>query len=86
MVKGEVNIDEGFCKGCGLCIDFCPKECFAISDRLSHRGLPLADIVQPEKCNACGVCGWMCPEFAIEVYKYVKASSTSEESEATNRV
>jgi 2-oxoglutarate ferredoxin oxidoreductase subunit delta len=77
MVKGEVIIDEALCKGCGLCIDFCPEKCFAISERLSHRGLPLAEIVLPEKCNACGVCGWMCPEFAVEVYKYVNASSSS---------
>ena len=79
MAKGEVIINQTLCKGCGLCIDFCPKQCFAMSDSLSSRGLPLAFIVEPEKCNACGVCGWMCPEFAIEVYKFVKASSTTEE-------
>jgi len=80
MPEGEVIIDEALCKGCGLCIDFCPKGCFVMLDKLSIRGLPLASIAEPGECNACGVCGWMCPEFAIEVYKYVKAPSTSTES------
>jgi NAD-dependent dihydropyrimidine dehydrogenase PreA subunit len=23
----------------------------------------------PEKCNGCGVCGWLCPSFSLEVYR-----------------
>lgn len=78
LARGEVVIDEALCKGCGLCVDFCTRGCIEIApDKVSVRGLPLATFAAPEKCNACGVCGWMCPDFAIEVYKYVKAPATS---------
>ena len=29
----------------------------------------------PDKCNGCGICGWMCPDLAIDVYKYVESPS-----------
>jgi len=24
--KGQIQIDLDFCKGCGICVAFCPKE------------------------------------------------------------
>jgi NAD-dependent dihydropyrimidine dehydrogenase PreA subunit len=39
-------------------------------DRFTKLGYELPLIVAPDKCNACGVCAWMCPEYAIAVYKY----------------
>jgi 2-oxoglutarate ferredoxin oxidoreductase subunit delta len=70
MPKGEIVINEKVCKGCALCAEFCPKDCIDMPDgKLSDKGLPLAVFTAPEKCNACGICGWMCPDFAIEVYR-----------------
>ena len=70
MPKGEIVVDEKLCKGCGLCVEFCPRECITMPEgKLSEKGLPLAVLSVPEKCNACSICGWMCPDFAIEVYK-----------------
>ena len=78
MAKGEIVINEKLCKGCGLCIEFCSRGCIAFAEgKLSAMGLPLASFAVPEKCNACGICGWMCPDFAIEVYKYVEAPAKS---------
>ena len=78
MVKGEIIIDEKSCKGCSYCAKFCAHGCIVISgERFTPQWYPLPTFVNHDKCNACGICGWMCPEFAIEVYKYVEKEATS---------
>ena len=78
MAKGEIVINEELCKGCGLCVEFCSRGCIALpEDRVSPKGSLLAFFIAPDKCNGCGVCGWMCPDFAIEVYKYVETKKPS---------
>jgi NAD-dependent dihydropyrimidine dehydrogenase PreA subunit len=75
MAKGQITIDEKLCKGCGYCAKFCTRGCIVISkDKFTTRGYMLPVFDAPDKCNACGVCGWMCPEYAIEVYKLVKGA------------
>jgi len=74
MPAGEIVIDEKMCQGCGLCIIFCKHGCIALMpERLTTIGRAQASFVQPDKCTACSVCAWMCPHFAIEVYKYTPA-------------
>jgi len=70
VAKGEINIDENLCRGCGYCTAFCSRGCVQISDTLGAQGFRLAQFAHPEKCNACGICGYMCPDCAITVYKY----------------
>jgi len=66
VVKEMVlRIHEEFCKGCGLCIEFCPKKVYELSNRLNSKGYQLPDIVRPEDCSECGLCEFYCPEFAI---------------------
>lgn len=67
--KGEITISEMMCQGCGYCAKFCAKGCIVMSDKMSPRGYLLPKVVKPENCNACSICGWMCPHMAIEVYK-----------------
>ena len=74
MPKGEIVINDKLCKGCGLCVEFCPKDCITMPEgKLSERGMQLAVFSDPETCNACSICGWMCPDFAIDVYKFKSA-------------
>lgn len=75
MPKGEIVIDESICKGCGYCVAFCARGGIKTSDKITPKGYVLPVFAYPEKCNACGICAWMCPRFAIEVYKYVEAST-----------
>lgn len=77
MAKGEIVINETFCKGCGLCVEFCSRDCIVMSDRFNASGFVVPQFTRREKCNACQVCGWMCPESAIEVYRYVDRESPS---------
>ena len=72
MAKGEIAINEAWCKGCGLCVHFCAQKCITMSEeKIGPLGYFLPIVSDPDKCNACGVCGWLCPELAITVYKYV---------------
>ena len=70
MAKGEIVI-LGTCKGCGLCVELCPKDCIQISkDKFAKSGALLPEFSNKEECTACGTCGRLCPDFAIDVYKY----------------
>ena len=68
--KGEIVINELFCKGCNYCVEYCPKGCIIIGDRFSAQGYQLPIFVNKEECTACTICGKMCPDSAIDVYKY----------------
>ena len=72
--KGEIAINEANCRGCGFCEKFCVQGCIVISgDKFSPQGYLIPVFAHPERCTACGFCGWMCPHFAVDVYKYVEA-------------
>jgi 2-oxoglutarate ferredoxin oxidoreductase subunit delta len=69
MVKSEVTFDEALCKGCGLCIYFCPRGCIEMSkDKWGAQGNLLPLFIDAEKCNTCTICARMCPDLAIAVY------------------
>jgi 2-oxoglutarate ferredoxin oxidoreductase subunit delta len=59
--RGQVVIFGTWCKGCGLCVAFCPAGVLAL-DADSH---PV--VVAPQKCTACHWCDTHCPDFAIVV-------------------
>lgn len=50
-----------WCKKCGICIAFCPKN---VLDR-GPDGHPVA--ARPEDCIRCHMCELRCPDFAISV-------------------
>lgn len=70
-----VYIDERVCKGCGLCIHFCPKGVLAMSERLNEKGYNVVEVVYPENCNACDLCEINCPDLAIYVTKGVSSTA-----------
>jgi 2-oxoglutarate ferredoxin oxidoreductase subunit delta len=59
--KPVVEVNRDFCKGCGICVAFCPKGVLALDDHEK------AVVKQQEKCNACMLCELRCPDIAIEV-------------------
>lgn len=68
-MKGSIQIDRERCKGCGLCIDFCPRDCIRLSDELNLKGYFVAAFVEDADCTACRHCALMCPDVAIAVSK-----------------
>ena len=57
----EIDIFKGWCKSCGICAAFCPRECI----RLDEDGSPVVE--DSSRCTGCGWCELHCPDFAISV-------------------
>ena len=68
-MKGYIEIDEELCKGCHLCISFCPKDVISPSDKLNASGYSSVSFNDNGECTGCAICGIVCPEVAIEVYR-----------------
>jgi 2-oxoglutarate ferredoxin oxidoreductase subunit delta len=68
MARGSITIDQERCKGCCLCIEYCPKATIVLSDQLNMKGYFAAAFVNGE-CTGCATCAVMCPEVAIEVFR-----------------
>ena len=63
----RVTIEFDRCKGCELCVYYCPKKCLALSEKFNAAGQHPAAISKPENCNGGGTCYIMCPEYAVTV-------------------
>lgn len=62
-----VNIDEKYCKGCFLCLNYCPKKFISKSNKINSKGYTIPYIVDPENCSKCKTCELICPELAVTV-------------------
>ena len=62
-----VLIDKERCKGCGFCVEFCPRGALEMSDETNPKGYALAAVADASKCLGCGLCDILCPEFAIRL-------------------
>jgi len=63
----EPIITEDRCKGCGRCIEACPKKVLRLRKTLNRRGVRPA-FYTGSGCIGCGFCFYNCPEpYAIEV-------------------
>jgi 2-oxoglutarate ferredoxin oxidoreductase subunit delta len=60
--KASVEVNEAWCKGCRICVEFCPKDVFEM------QGLK-AVVKDQEACILCHQCEMLCPDFAIEVHE-----------------
>ena len=68
----RAEIDPTQCKGCRLCVEFCPKGCIVVGSDINELGYQYAKFEKHE-CTACGLCYYVCPELgAITVFKVEK--------------
>ena len=64
----KLTFDTNRCKGCGLCVEACPKDLLAIArDKINQKGHHPAEITDQEKCAGCAFCAMMCPDCVIKV-------------------
>jgi 2-oxoglutarate ferredoxin oxidoreductase subunit delta len=64
---GEIYVLRERCKGCGWCIEYCPRDVLEASDEINTKGYHPPIAVNAEACVSCGLCELLCPEFAIYV-------------------
>ena len=65
----KVVIEEDRCKGCQLCVEFCPPKVLVMSTTLNARGFYPAVLIDEGRCASCAACAIVCPDMAITVYK-----------------
>lgn len=61
----SLKIHTNRCKGCGICVNFCPKKVLVVTE------LEKVAIVEGKEndCIKCGQCEMRCPDYAIFVEK-----------------
>lgn len=65
----RVTFTEEYCKGCGLCVNFCPKKIIGFASHINRQGYNPATIVEMDKCTGCAICARVCPDVAISIVK-----------------
>lgn len=57
-VRAVAHVDAQQCKGCGMCVDFCPVRAIAVND---------VAVIDARTCIGCGACVDECPFGAISM-------------------
>ena len=55
-----IHVFPDWCKGCGICVAFCPTGVLEMKDQK-------AVVANPGKCVRCYLCARRCPDFAIGI-------------------
>lgn len=63
----EVTILTRFCKGCGLCVEWCEQGKLYIEQKPNRRGIQTAAVRPDVDCTGCLQCATICPDAAVEI-------------------
>ena len=63
----EIVINSDYCKGCSICIAFCPRNILQASNDINTKGYTLPEVVDIDACTQCKLCEIVCPDMAIAV-------------------
>lgn len=64
----KVIISDDLCKGCGLCVNACPRKIIELDkSRLNAKGYHPAACTDLDSCIGCTFCAVQCPDSAITV-------------------
>jgi len=63
--RGEVRIVVERCKGCGFCVEYCPRDVLVMSSEFNAKGYHPPKVVKSGECVNCNLCEMICPDFAI---------------------
>lgn len=65
--KGSLTLFADRCKGCGLCVKYCPRGILGLQGELNPLGYRPVNVTHEERCSGCGFCALMCPDMIIRV-------------------
>lgn len=69
VANDKILVNSELCKGCGLCVKFCPKGVLQEGTTINALGYKGVQVCSGN-CIACGNCFYICPEpGAISVRK-----------------
>ncbi|MEW6201758.1 MAG: 4Fe-4S binding protein [bacterium] len=69
-MAAQITINEERCKGCGVCVEACPRGLIVLRSEINLQGYNPAFFVNTDgQCKGCKICAEMCPDMCIEVYK-----------------
>jgi 2-oxoglutarate ferredoxin oxidoreductase subunit delta len=80
-VERRILIIADRCKGCGFCVEYCPRDVLEMSDEFNAKGYHPPRVKDINLCVACNLCEIICPEFAI--FTDEKASAVKSGGKAT---
>ena len=63
----QVLFNRDKCKGCELCVSFCPKKILALDSAVNAKGYHPACITDQSECIGCTSCALMCPDCCITI-------------------
>jgi 2-oxoglutarate ferredoxin oxidoreductase subunit delta len=70
------------CKGCGFCVEFCPKDILKMAEEFNSKGYHVPVVVKEYECSSCKMCELLCPELAIYTHKPTDQPPREHTSEA----
>jgi 2-oxoglutarate ferredoxin oxidoreductase subunit delta len=72
-------LNPSYCKGCGICIEVCPKGAIKSCGRIDAKGHELPEEQDMTRCTGCKLCEIACPDFAIAIASEESAEEVSNE-------
>jgi 2-oxoglutarate ferredoxin oxidoreductase subunit delta len=70
--RGEIHVVVDRCKGCALCVTYCPRNALEMSSVFNATGYHPPQARDVTLCLACGLCEVLCPEFAIFIVEVTR--------------
>lgn len=71
-LKGWIEVNDLYCKGCELCVQACPQEVMSLDmARLTPKGYHPVHL-HAEGCTGCAICAVVCPDAALTVFREAK--------------
>ena len=70
-----IDIATDRCKGCGLCVEACPKHVLELDETVVNTlGYHPVHLVDAAGCTSCVICARVCPDTVFTIYAPAKVA------------